>query len=70
MKQVTYKCDCCKQEFVSGRERKGEKLCAECIGFRRFLKGLLKRGVSEEQVLRRAKKLVAAKAESKQEAEV
>jgi len=59
-KQVSYNCDCCGKEFQSNRERKGEKLCVDCIELRRALKGFLKRGLSEPEVLKRAKKLLKA----------
>jgi len=65
---VTYKCECCGNEFVSHRARTGEKLCSNCIELRRALKGFLKRGLSEAEVLKRGKKLL--KTAKVEEAEV
>ena len=56
---VNYNCDCCGREFVSHRARAGEKLCVDCIELRRDLKGFLKRGLSTNEVLKRARKLLA-----------
>lgn len=65
MKQVTYKCECCGEDFTSGRARNGVKLCAKCIGFRRVLKAMLKGGLSEGVVLERAQKLLGMKPKAK-----
>ena len=59
--KVSCKCGCCGEEFESHRARTGEKLCADCIGLRRALKGFLKRGLSSEEVLKRGKKLLGVK---------
>ena len=60
---VTYKCQCCGKEFVSNRARSGEKLCVDCVELRRALKGFLKRGLVEAEVLKRSKKLLKANGE-------
>lgn len=56
--ELTYKCDCCGIKFLSHRARQGEKLCQNCVELRRALKGFLKRGLSEAEVLKRAKKML------------
>ena len=64
-KVVKMQCDCCGREFNSGRERKGEKLCVDCVELRRSLKGFLKRGLSATEVMKRARKMLpVAKKES------
>ena len=55
---VDYKCECCGIEFVSHRTRTGEKLCADCIGLRRALKGFLRNGLDEATLLKRGRKLL------------
>jgi len=55
---VDYKCDCCGETFVSHRTRTGEKLCADCIGLRRALKGFLRNGLDEATLLKRGRKLL------------
>lgn len=54
-KEIGYTCECCGATFNSGRERKGEKLCVNCIELRRALKGFVKRGLTEAEILKRAK---------------
>lgn len=61
-KVVMMKCDCCGRTFESGRERKGEKLCVDCVELRRALKGFLKRGLSEAEVMKRSKVLLPVEA--------
>ena len=60
-KVVKMQCDCCGKGFESGRERKGEKLCVDCVELRRALKGFLKRGLSKVEVMKRSKKLLNVK---------
>lgn len=60
-KTIEYKCDCCGKTFTSKVERKGDKLCLDCIELRRALKGFLNRGLTKEQVLSRATKLLLHK---------
>ena len=60
-KKVAMKCDCCGKEFESGRERKGEKLCVDCVELRRSLKGFLKRGLTAVEVMKRSRKLLVVK---------
>ena len=62
-KVVEMKCDCCGVKFESGRNRVGEKLCKDCVELRRALKGFLKRGLSEVEVLKRGKKMLVGKVE-------
>jgi methionyl-tRNA synthetase len=57
-KEIGYRCEVCGRQFSSGRERKGEKLCVDCIELRRALKGFLKRGLTEAQILERARKVL------------
>ena len=68
--QLTYKCDCCHSEFVSHRARAGEKLCSDCIELRRALKGFLKHGLSEADVLKRGKKLLKVNGRKAEEPKV
>ena len=60
-KVVKMQCDCCGREFESGRERKGEKLCVDCVELRRSLKGFLKRGLTKVEVMKRSRKLLVVK---------
>ena len=62
---LQYKCDCCEEQFESHRARSGEKLCVNCIGLRRALKGFLKAGLSSEEVLKRGRKLLGVKQQPK-----
>ena len=55
---VDYKCECCGREFVSHRTRTGEKLCVDCIGLRRALKGFLRNGLDEATLMKRGRKLL------------
>ena len=57
--ELEYACECCGDKFASHRARQGEKLCADCVGLRRGLKGFLKRGLDEKEILKRAGKLLA-----------
>lgn len=59
--ELTYKCDCCKQEFVSHRARAGEKLCETCIGLRRVLKSFTKHGLEPAEVIKRGAKMLGVK---------
>lgn len=59
--ELNYKCQCCKETFVSHRARNDEKLCATCIGLRRALKGFIKRGIEPSEVLKRGHKLLGVK---------
>jgi hypothetical protein len=63
-KIVQYSCDCCGRAFESGRARQGEKLCVDCIEIRRALKGFVKRGLSEAEVLKRGQLLLTGKGHS------
>lgn len=56
--KVVYKCDCCGGDFDSGRVRSGEKLCGPCIGLRRTLKSYVNKGLSVDEVLARATKML------------
>jgi len=58
VKVVDYKCDCCGKAFISHRNRAGEKLCQDCVELRRALKGFLKRGLSEAEILKRGKAML------------
>lgn len=55
---IKYTCDCCKGEFESHRVRSGEKLCVNCIEIRRALKSFVKRGLGEDEIIKRGKKLL------------
>lgn len=67
MADITYTCDCCCNDFTSGRIRHGEKLCKDCIEIRRNLKPFIeKRGLTVGQVLARAGWLLLPDAEKKQ----
>jgi formylmethanofuran dehydrogenase subunit E len=57
-KIVNYVCDSCGRTFESHRVRQGEKLCADCIGLRRALKGIQNRGLTSTEVIARAAKLM------------
>jgi len=57
-KVVGYECGCCGKEFESHRVRNGEKLCKECIELRRALKGFLKAGLTSEELIAKAQKLL------------
>ncbi len=62
MAKECYVCDCCGAEFLSGRARRGEHLCKDCIELRRCLKPYVRRlGVG--RVLARAGKLLLGDAE-------
>lgn len=61
--EITYECECCGKSFISGRARQGEKLCVDCIEIRRALKGFLKRGLNEAEILKRGRKLLGVKKE-------
>ena len=56
--EITYTCDCCGQQFISHRARQDEKLCQDCVELRRALKGFLKRGLSEDELIKRGQKLL------------
>jgi len=64
---VTYKCECCDVEFVSHRTRTGEKLCADCIGLRRALKGFLRNGLDEATLLKRGRRLLVVNSKKHEE---
>lgn len=59
-KTIDYTCVCCGEKFVSGRAKE-EILCATCIELRRTLRSFEKRGLSKEEVLGRARKLLGGK---------
>lgn len=59
--ELTYKCECCGRDFISHRARQGEKLCAECIGLRRSLKGFVKGGLTDAEVIKRGKTLLGVR---------
>jgi len=59
-KVVAYTCGCCGNDFESHRVRNGEKLCKDCIELRRALKSFLKSGLSSEELIAKAEKLLAA----------
>lgn len=54
----TYKCNCCGKEFQSKVNKAGDRLCQDCVELRRALKGFLKRGLSEAEVMKRGRKLL------------
>jgi len=56
-KTIVYTCTCCGKEFESGRSKE-EILCIDCIELRRTLRAFQKRGLSKEDILRRAKHLL------------
>lgn len=56
--KVQYTCECCGWAFDSGRVRSGEKLCGPCISLRRTLKSYINHGLSAEEVLTRARKML------------
>ena len=58
-KIVNYECACCGNEFESHRVRNGEKLCKDCIELRRALKSFLKTGLSSEELIAKAERLLA-----------
>ena len=62
MADIGYKCDCCGNNFTSGRTRHGEKLCKDCREIRSHLKPYAER-LSVGQVLARAGKLLLPDAE-------
>lgn len=45
MAQLLYKCDFCTREFRAGREKKGTKLCRNCIELRRLIRRWVRDGV-------------------------
>ena len=57
--ELEYECESCGSKFLSHRARQGEKFCVVCVELRRALKGFLKRGLSEDQILERSQKLLA-----------
>ena len=59
-KTVNYICACCGTKFISGRAKE-EILCLGCIELRRTLRAFQKRGLSSEEILKRAKKLLVGK---------
>jgi len=65
---IEMKCECCGTQFISNRARSGEKLCKDCVELRRALKGFLKRGLGAAEVLKRGRKMLGIKAESKPKA--
>jgi len=56
--EISYECECCGATFTSRRARQGERLCADCVGLRRALKGFLKHGVEPSEVIRRSEVLL------------
>ena len=62
MVEKWYSCECCGEEFGSGRTRSGERLCKECIGLRRCLRPHVER-IGMGQVLGRAGKLLLGDAQ-------
>ena len=65
---IDMKCDCCGKQFISNRARSGEKLCKDCVELRRALKGFLKRGLEAAEIMKRGRKMLGVKAESKPKA--
>jgi|GEM_PF-2792637 len=66
MTKKYYPCECCGNEFLSGKPEASEHLCSDCIGIRRHLRPYAKRlGVG--RVLARAGKLLLFEAEQSQE---
>ena len=57
MVEKRYWCECCGEEFRSGRTRSGEHLCNVCIALRRCLRAHVER-IGMGQVLPRAGKLL------------
>jgi len=45
MVDIVYKCEFCNREFTSHKERKGTKLCRNCIELRRLVRSWVKDGV-------------------------
>jgi len=62
MNKQLYKCDCCENEFHSGRPRYGERLCSDCSEIRRKLLPYAKK-LDVGRVLARAGKLLLPYAE-------
>ncbi len=65
MAKVNYTCECCGNEFLSGKPESSEHLCSDCIEIRRHLRHYAERlGVG--RVLARAGWLLLPYAEKKQ----
>jgi len=45
MAQISYPCEFCGRKFRSGRERRGIKLCHNCAGLKRLIRGWVKEGL-------------------------
>ena len=49
MVNISYNCEFCTREFISHRQRKGTKLCKNCIELRRLIRRWAKEGVWVEE---------------------
>ncbi len=45
MAEILHRCEFCTRKFRSGRERRGTKLCQNCIGLRRLIRAWVRDGV-------------------------
>ena len=64
MDKKFYYCECCGEQFLSGKPEASEHLCSDCIEIRRYLRPYVEKlGVG--QVLARAGKLLLPLAERK-----
>ena len=45
MAEIWYTCEFCTRKFRSRKQRRGIKLCQNCIGLRRLIRGWVREGV-------------------------